>query len=328
MRGEKRPCANGSVAPGPLTPFDLSPLTSTAHDSRLSSHARTVGQALQAARQLLESAAVPDAAREPSELYASLLRRPASAAWLDRELPIAATLEVELAEAVRRRAAGWPQAYAAGRANFRGRWLSVDRRVLIPRPETEGLVDVVLAWLRRRAPGQPAPSVADVGTGCGAIAIALALETEAARVVAIDRSADALDVARANVAEHGAVRVEPREGDLVAPLGGAQVDVLVSNPPYVATAEWERLEPGVRDFEPRAALDGGADGLGPTRELVRAARAALRPGGLMALEVDASRAGIVAGLATEAGLVECAVLEDLFGRPRYVRAGRPADGCD
>jgi len=314
--------------PRPLTPLDLSPPTSPSHGSPLTSHGGTVGQALLAARRLLESAGVPDAARESSELYAALKGRPTSAAWLDRDEPCGEDLRAALEAAARRRAQGWPQAYAAGRANFRGIWLSVDRRVLIPRPETEGLVDVVLGWMR--AGGSRAPcAVADVGTGSGAIALALALESEAGRVVAIDRSPDALALARTNVAEHGAAdRVELVEGDLVAPLGGERVDVVVSNPPYVATAEWEGLEPGVRDFEPRAALDGGPDGLDPTRELVRTAGAVLKPGGLLALEVDAARAGPVAGLAAAAGFVECCVLEDLFARPRYVRARRPADGRD
>ena len=327
MRGE--PGASDSVAARPLTPLDFSHLTSTAHDSPLTTHGRTVGQALQAARRAIESAGVPDAGREASELYASLVGRPASAAWLDRGEPCAEGLRAALEEAARRRATGWPQAYAAGRANFRGIWLTVDRRVLIPRPETEGLVDVVLAWMRQRAAGGPAAVVADVGTGSGAIAIALALESDAERIVAIDRSPGALEVARDNASRHGvAGRVELRHGDLVAPLGGERVDVLVSNPPYVATADWERLEPGVRDFEPREALDGGPNGLGPTRELVRAAMGTLKPGGLLALEVDAPRADRVGALAAQAGLVECAVLEDLFGRPRYLRARRPADGCD
>jgi len=303
--------------------------TETSHGAPPTSHARTVGLALLDARRTLEAAGVPDAARESSELYAALVRRPSSAAWLDREQPCPEALGCELEEAVRRRAMGWPQAYAAGRTNFRGLWLAVDRRVLIPRPETEGLVDIVLAWMRGSARPASRMVVADVGTGSGAIAIALALESDAERIVAVDRSAGALEVARANVAEHEAAgRVRLGRGHLAAPLGGERVDVLVSNPPYVATADWERLEPGVREFEPREALDGGPDGLGPTRELVHAARETLAPGGLLALEVDAPRSGRVLDLAAEAGLVECAVDDDLFGRPRYLRARRPADGSD
>jgi len=324
VRGEP-----GAEAHLPLTPSHFSRLTSTSHASPLTSHARTVGQALRETRELLQAGGVPDAARESSELYACLKGRPTSAAWLDRDEPCAEELRAALEEAARRRAMGWPQAYAVGRANFRGIWLAVDRRVLIPRPETEGLVDVVLAWMRQRPAGRPRAVVADVGTGSGAVAIALALESDAERIVAIDRSPGALEVARDNAARHGvAGRVELRQGDLVAPLGGERVDVLVSNPPYVATADWERLEPGVRDFEPREALDGGPDGLAPTRELVRAAMGTLKPGGLLALEVDAPRADRGAALAAQAGLAECAMLEDLFGRPRYLRARRPADGCD
>ena len=288
----------------------------------------TVGAATAGARAVLERAGLADAAREAAELYACLVHRPASAAWLDRDGSCEPALAAALAEAARRRAGGWPQAYAAGWADFRGIWLAVDARVLIPRPETEGLVDVVLGWLRGEGAGSAAasPLVVDAGTGSGAIAIALALESPA-RVVATDSSAAALEVARANVAAHGlAGRLDCRQGDFLAPLGEERADVVVGNPPYVATAEWERLEPGVRDHEPRAALDGGADGLGPTRRLVAAAYRSLRAGGrgLLALEVDAARAGESAAVAAAAGFVDCVVLEDLFGRPRYLRARRPA----
>jgi len=291
-----------------------------------------VGSALARAADLLEAAGVPDARREADELYAAIVGRATSAAWLEREQPSTEALRVRLDVAVRHRAQGWPQAYAAGRANFRGHWLTVDRRVLIPRPETEGLVEVVLEWLRAaggRRGAEGGSVVADIGTGSGAIAVALALESPAGRIIATDRSAGALAVARANVAEHGvASRVELCRGHLLAPLGNGRVDVVVSNPPYVATGEWERLEPGVRTFEPREALDGGPDGLGAIREIVVSSRAVLNDGGLLALEVDAPRAGRVAELTAEAGFNSCTILHDLFGRPRYVRAWRPSDGSD
>ena len=305
------------------------PLTS--HVSRVTPPAdSTEGAAVLRARRVLESAGVPDARREADELYAALTGAAASAAWLARAQPAPPTLDARLGAAARRRAAGWPQAYAAGRANFRGHWLTVDRRVLIPRPETEGLTELVLEWMRGdTAVGAAERVVADVGTGSGAIAVALALESPARRLVATDRSAGALEVARANCAEHGVgSRVELVRGHLLAPLAAGRFDVVVSNPPYVATGDWERLEPSVRDFEPREALDGGSDGLAAIRELVIAARAALRPGGLLALEVDAPRAGRVADLVAAAGFASHAVLEDLCGRPRYVRARRPADGSD
>jgi release factor glutamine methyltransferase len=331
VRGERGNGVRGStsVAGRPLTPSDL--LTGPSHFSRLTSHpVHSVDDALAGAREALAAAGVPDARREADELYAALVGRATSAAWLERARPVSASLRERLDEAVCRRAAGWPQAYAAGRANFRGHWLTVDRRVLIPRPETEGLVDVVLEWMRGAGAECGArPVVADVGTGSGAIAVALALESRAGRVVATDRSSGALQVARANVVSHGiASRVELVRGHLLAPLGPGRFDVVVSNPPYVATSDWERLEPSVRDFEPRKALDGGPNGLDVIRELVPAAWAALGAGGLLALEVDAPRADDVAALVAAAGFATPAVLEDLCGRPRYVRARRPADGSD
>ncbi len=279
---------------------------------------------------MLEAAGVPDARREADELYAALTARASSAAWLERAEPAPASLRARIEDAARRRAAGWPQAYATGRANFRGHWLTVDRRVLIPRPETEGLVDLVLAELRRGvAAGAAPPVVTDVGTGSGAIAVALALESPARWIVATDASHAALEVAHANLAEHGiGSRVELVRGHLLAPLAPGRFDVVVSNPPYVATGDWERLESSVRDFEPREALDGGPDGLAAIRELVLAAWAALRAGGVLALEVDAPRARRVAELVAAAGFASAAVLEDLCGRPRYVRARRPVDGSD
>ncbi len=331
MRGEKAGSVRGSdsvpvAEPHPLTPLHVSPLTRTSHLSPLTSHAGTVGTAVAAAARVLDGSHVPEPRREAAELYAALAGSAASAAWLERGQPLDAAMASRLAEAAQRRAAGWPQAYAAGRANFRGWWLAVDRRVLIPRPETEGLVDVVLAWLREE--GLASPRLVDAGTGSGAVAIALAGES-AAHVVATDASAAALDVARGNVAAHGLPpRVELARGPWLAPLRGDTMDAVVSNPPYVATGEWERLEPGVRAFEPREALDGGPDGLGPTRTLVAQARHALRPGGLLALELDARRARESAELAAAVGFTSCVVLEDLSGRPRYLRARRPVDGTD
>jgi release factor glutamine methyltransferase len=300
----------------------------TSHASPLTSH--TVGDALAAAEAVLEGAEVANARRESHELYSLLVRRPTSAAWLEREQPIAPRVRAAFETAVRRRAAGWPLGYAAGVADFRGHWIEVDRRVLIPRPETEALVDLVLEW-SKGAPRVAAPLVvADACTGSGAIAIALALEaTVPMRLVATDCSAEALAVARLNVeALRLGDRIALRHGDLLEPLAGEPVDAVVSNPPYVASAEWEGLEPSVRDYEPREALVSGVDGLGAIRALAPQAYAALRPGGLLALEVDARRAGDAAALAAAAGFVSCTVLQDLCGRPRYLRARRPADGSD
>jgi release factor glutamine methyltransferase len=203
----------------------------------------------------------------------------------------------------------------------------VDERVLIPRAETEGLVELVLEWVRARG-AEPAAerglTAVDVGTGSGAIAIALALEAPFARVWAVERSPEAAAVARANAERLGlpdVVRV--LGGDLLEPLGGARVDVVVSNPPYIATAELAELEPSVREHEPMLALDGGEDGLGPTRRIAAAAREALAPGGFLALEVDSRRATVSAVAVEEAGFPAAAIAYDLFQRPRYVWAAQP-----
>jgi len=281
-----------------------------------------VGEAMDAVRALLAGAGVADPRREADELYASVVCGATSAAFLDRDRPIAEAVGGRLLLAAQRRAAGWPQAYAAGRANFRGHWLAVDQRVLIPRPETEGLVDLVMQT-GRRADGQ-AVTVADIGTGSGAIAIALALEIGILGVIATDISADALNLALENAQALGVKeRINFRRGDLLIPLLDDRVDVIVSNPPYIATAEWDVLEPGVRDFEPRLALDGGLDGMVLYRALMTPARDALTPGGLLALEVDAQRSSETAGLAVQAGFEHVEVRDDLFGRPRYVLGRQP-----
>jgi release factor glutamine methyltransferase len=273
----------------------------------------------------LQAAGVPDARREADELYAAVIGGATSAAWLDREREMPAAVAARFREAVTRRAAGWPQAYATGRANFRGHWLTVDRRVLIPRPETEGLVELVIKWAQGHGgTGAPAPLVADVGTGSGAIAIALALEARVSGVIATDVSPAALDLAILNAAALGAKeRISVRRGHLLEPLLGESVDAVVSNPPYVATGEWESLDPSVRDYEPRLALDGGPDGMDLLRELIAQAGKALGPGGLLALEVDARRASRTAEVVRSAGFEHVEVGTDLFGRPRYVHGRQP-----
>ncbi len=305
----------------------------------------TVGDALAAAARALEAAGVPEPRREADELYAALVQGATSAAWTDRGRTLAPRRAAFLAGAVARRAIGYPQAYATGRAAFRRHWLRVDERVLIPRPETEGLVELVLEWARkadapqtdgpltgakaaggasvRRSPGLVA---ADVGTGSGAIAVALADEGPFRLVYALDRTADALSVARGNVAALGLEgRVHCVRGDLLGPVAAGSLDAVVSNPPYVATAELAGLEPSVRRFEPLGALEGGPDGLEPTRRLAAMARRALQPGGLFALEADTRRARATAGAVREAGFVDVVVRNDLFERPRYVVALQPGE---
>jgi release factor glutamine methyltransferase len=221
--------------------------------------------------------------------------------------------------AVDRRSAGEPYAYVVGRAAFRTLDLMVDSRVLIPRPETEELVGRVLNWAAARWGDGPWGAALDVGTGSGCIALSLEVEGRFRRVVGVDVSPLALQVARAN----GDVLTRGRVDFGIAnvfPDDAAAYDVVVSNPPYLTAAEWETLDPGVRDYEPRLALVSGMDGLEHARVILNGARDRLKSGGLLGIELDSGRAGRVLGLAVEAGFRNARIERDPFGRPRYLLA--------
>ena len=223
-----------------------------------------------------------------------------------------------------------PRQYVERVAGFRLLDLLVDPRVLIPRPETEGLVELVLEWAAERwgthATGsgkREAGRVLEIGTGSGCIALSLATEGHFARIVATDVSPQALEVARANIAAADAAPVpELRLGSLFEPVAGERFDVIVSNPPYIAESEYAELDAGVRDFEPRIALLSGPDGLWHTRAILEAAGDYLNPGGLVALEVDSRRGETSAEIARTCGWRDARVLRDVFGRPRYLLAGK------
>lgn len=260
---------------------------------------------------------------EARELIAALLDVPRHWPLLRANKWIEADVWRRAMEAARKRAAGAPMAYAVGAANFRHLTLSVDERVLIPRPETEMLVDLVLARVRRGV-------AVDVGTGSGAIALALATEGEFERVIASDVSADALDVARSNAARASAdVRVEFTCGSLLNPvtpmLGSRKANVIVSNPPYIAFDEIRELPASVRNWEPSLALLSGGTGLNIPARLVRQAAPLLAPRGLLAIEVDARRASLVAELVSADERYDgVSVHLDLTGRERFVLATRRA----
>ena len=224
-------------------------------------------------------------------------------------------------EAAARRSTGMPFAYAVGRAAFRHLTLLVNERVLIPRQETEVLIDLVL---ERRRTGV----CADVGTGSGAIALALAAEGDFDRIVATDVAGDALDVARRNAAllqPQLRAGVEFRSGDLLAPLNGERFDVLVSNPPYIAYDEADELPASVRDWEPGHALFSGGSGLDASRRIIGDAPGILSPGGVLALEIDSRRALQVAEMVASNGHFSgIEVCQDLAGRDRFVLAVRTA----
>jgi len=163
--------------------------------------------------------------------------------------------------------------------------------------------------------------VADIGTGTGCLALSLAAEGEFAEVIGVELSADALALAGENRALTG-LPVALVRGDLCAPLRSGGLDALVSNPPYLTAGEYAVLDPSVRDWEPRSALDGGADGLHPTARLLDQARRVLRPGGWLGLEVDCTRAAESARWAGALGWADVAIHADLFGRERYLLARR------
>jgi release factor glutamine methyltransferase len=281
----------------------------------------SVGARLDAAAAALARAGHLRARHEARALWAAVSDTSPGAVWLERRAPAAATSIARFERAVAQRVEGVQFAYAVGRTPFRTLDLLADPRALIPRPETEGLVELVLGALRRHAaPGL----VADIGTGCGCIALSLAVEARVAGVVAVERDAAAAALARENVARvRPPVPVEVREGDLLTPLIGERFCAVVANPPYLTQAELGALDPAVR-LEPRAALDGGPDGLAPTRLLLAEGGALLAPGGFLALEIDARRASAVEGLARRHAWGHVAIHDDLFGRPRYAIAYREA----
>jgi release factor glutamine methyltransferase len=230
-------------------------------------------------------------------------------------------------ELVRRRGDGEPVAYITGEREFYGRPFSVSAAVLIPRPETETLVDLALRRIRAVSQDGRAPRIADLGTGSGCVALTLAAEIPAATVVATDLSEAALAVAAANARRHDlAGRVELVAGSWADPLRGREFDVVVSNPPYIPSAELAALAGDVRDHEPALALDGGEDGLDAYRALLPSLAAILAPGGWAAVEIDIRAATSVSTLARDALGSGLRILghDDLSGRPRVLSFEAPA----
>jgi release factor glutamine methyltransferase len=285
----------------------------------LSEDGPTVGGCLASAAERLAAAGIAPARVEAEWLLAGVLgvrRFDLLGRYADRlDGPVAARCET----AIRRRAAGEPMQQIVGWEAFRGLRLAVTPDVLVPRPETEALVEWALALL----PAAPPPLVIDVGTGSGAIACAVASERPGSRVVAIDLSPAAAAVARANAAALGlGRRVAVIVADLVAAARAGSADLVVANPPYLTAQMLAGARPEVREHEPRLALDGGPDGLAVLGPLVAGARRVLRPGASLVVETAGPvHVDRVAALMREAGYTAVAVREDLAGVPRFV-AGR------
>jgi release factor glutamine methyltransferase len=223
---------------------------------------------------------------------------------------------------MKRAAAGEPVQYILGEWDFMGRPFKVDRRALIPRPETELLVERVLDCARAWEDGPVL--AADVGTGSGCIAVSLALARPESRILAVDVSGEAIALAAENAGRHGVLdRIDFREGELCDVAEPESLAVIVANLPYVTTGEYAALPRHVRDWEPRQALDGGEDGLDHIRLVIADAPMALRPGGMLFLEIGMGQGAVVVEMLTTLGFVDVRVRPDLAGRDRTVEARAP-----
>ena len=278
-----------------------------------------VGDLLAELSDHLSAAQIREATREAGDIVAAIVDAPRFWPSLNRDAFLEEDACQRAREAARRRGRGEPFAYAVGRAAFRHLTLEVDERVLIPRQETEVLVECVLARAQHGL-------VIDIGTGSGAIALALATEGHFQGIIATDVSRESLAVARANVLRLGsALRapVELRHGSLLAPVRGERAAVIVSNPPYIALEEAVTLPRSVRDWEPPLALFAASQGMAAIARIIAEAPKVLEHGGLLALEVDANRASLAAELAMSDGRYRDVCIErDMAGRDRILLARR------
>lgn len=226
---------------------------------------------------------------------------------------------------VLRHAKGEPLQYIIGKREFFGLDFLVTPAVLVPRPETEMLVEAALGIIRKR-PGSN-PLFIDVGTGSGCIAVAIAHEVPSSRGWATDISPEALDIAHRNALRHGVTpRIRFVQADLLESFHRAPLaDFILSNPPYVPLEEYNALPSGVKDYEPESALYGGRDGLDFYRRIIPAARTCLKPGGSLLLEAGAGQADCIGRLIEGEGMVLQEILDDLQGIPRCIIAGNPGD---
>lgn len=271
----------------------------------------TVAQVVAASTDFLKAKEVPSPRVDAEHLIAKGLGLTRLDLYLQYDRELTADELTTCRELVRRRGTREPLAYILGEWGFRGLTLSVDERALIPRPETEVVVERCLALLE----GVQTPAVLDVGTGTGAIALAIADERPDAEVTAIDVSEDALALAVANAERTGlADRVDLLHADLAVGLPSGPFDLVVSNPPYVEPEELETLQPEVRDWEPREALVGRD----VSRLVGEQARGVLKPDGALVLEVADGAAGAVSALLEELGFSDVRATPDLGGRDRVV----------
>lgn len=288
----------------------------------------TIRPLLETTARFFREKGIPSPRVDAELLLAHLLGKKRIDLYLEHDRPLSAVELDRYREMVRERAGRRPVQRITGETEFYGVPLSVPPGVFIPRPETELLVDRAVRFFRATGGGEGRVAL-DGGTGSGAIAVALAKNVAGLRVIAVDASDDALAAAEENARRAGVEgRIEVVSGDvaeeIAARAGG--IDAVVSNPPYVTTAEMDDLPPEVGEHDPREALHGGDDGLAVYRRIVPAAAAALRPGGTIVLEVsDATAEGVLALAGAEARVATATVEKDLAGHRRVLIAAIRAE---
>ena len=274
----------------------------------------TIGAILKWSEQYFGSHGAETPRLDAEVLLSYLLGQKRIFLYVHFDQPLTAEELARYREMVKRRAAGEPVAYICGEKEFMGLTFKVTPAVLVPQPDTETLVEAAIERLR----GKKSLRVADICTGSGAIALALAHYLPETSVAATDISADAVSIAKENAESLGlSERVEFREGDLLAPLSGEPFDAIVSNPPYIPSAEIAGLPREVR-AEPKIALDGGADGLDFYRRLVRESAVLLKDSGFLAVECGDTQAGAIAEMAVTGGFGRTEIIHDLSDKERVV----------
>jgi len=270
----------------------------------------TIAETLQDAARRLREAGVPNDLLDAQTLLCFTLGRDRTWLIINYREALAESDSEVYTQLIARRATGEPLQYITGRQEFFGLDFAVSPAVLIPRPESELIVEEVVRL------GWPAPLIVDVGTGSGCLAVAIAREIPTARVIAIDIAAEALAVARQNAVSNGvAAQIEFVNGDLLGPLT-TRASIIVSNPPYIAASEMDGLQREVRDWEPRGALTDEGDGLGFYRRLLRTAPAHLEPGGYLICEIGYQQAAAMRSLVESAIWDGPRFLTDLQGYER------------
>ena len=281
-----------------------------------------VSELLEETAAFLEGRHVQEAKAKTELMISHILKCRRLEVYLRREEAVPRSSVESLEGFVTRLLEGEPLQYVLGETVFMGHPFKVDRRALIPRPETELLVEAVLKneglWHKEL------PCVADIGTGSGCIAISLTMASPRARFQAVDISPAALDLARENARALGVEdRIDFIQGDLLEPLDPESLDAIVSNPPYVATSEYARLPREIHDHEPPMALEGGRDGLSVISRLVQQAATRLKSGGILLMEIGENQAAQVRELMEAAGFFNVEILKDLAGQDRIAVCGKP-----